>query len=226
MILECEECHTRYLVPDTAIGPDGRTVRCAHCRHSWFQMPAPAEVATPEQTSPAAEPAPIAAETTPPVAEEPSGAFDYQPPFRPRRNPARRWTFITAAAGVAMLGVTGLIAYGDAPGLAKRLGVSIGQQDSPLTIAKRPIERRELPDGTEMFAVSGQVLNPTDQRQTVPDVRADLRDAQGRLVYSWTIRPEKGSLPPHSAVDFNSAKINVPVNSRTLVLSFSGDGES
>jgi hypothetical protein len=58
----------------------------------------------------------------------------------------------------------------------------------------------------------------------VPDIRAELRDGQGRLVYSWTITPERRTLAPGAAIDFNSAKLDVPSNSKRLELSFAGEG--
>ncbi|MEQ1539386.1 MAG: zinc-ribbon domain-containing protein [Sphingorhabdus sp.] len=47
MLLVCPSCRTRYVVPDSAIGAAGRQVRCASCRHSWFQE-GPSSVAPPK----------------------------------------------------------------------------------------------------------------------------------------------------------------------------------
>ena len=243
MLLECPECRTRYLVPDSAIGTTGRTVRCANCRHSWYQdapeleleqeiAPPPAEdeaaarVAAP--APPAGTPVAPSAPTAEPFVAPPAGtpgydAFAHRPPFRPTRNTTRIRTIASLAAGLLMLVAVGIILWTTAPGLAQQVGLSIGPEELPLRIVDNPIERRKMANGSELFAVSGQVTNPSPTRQRVPDIRADLRDSQDKIVFSWTITPQQRTLAPGAAIDFNSAQVDVPASSKRLDLSFVGE---
>lgn len=261
MILECPECSTRYLVPDAAIGDSGRTVRCASCRHSWFQTlpeaaleldaedalppveqeaPAPPEpaaipaspaVASPAAPMPAPTPAPVPMraadrdhEADRDIAFTTPGQYP-MPVAQPRRarRPARRWAILAVLAGLALAAGVAAILWTGAPGLASQFGLSFGPEETPLRLRDNPIERRELENGSELFAVSGQVLNPSSTQQRIPDIRAQLRDDKGKLVYSWTITPERRTLAPGGAIDFNSAKLDVPASSRRLELSFAGE---
>lgn len=218
MILECTECHSRYLVPDTAIGAEGRTVRCANCKHSWYQPPAVAGMVQRAKERIVAD-----AQSTAAVTNAPEPEPEWDRDRRPRRDPARRWTMIALAAGVTMtIAAAGILWTGN-PGIASQLGLPVAASETPLVFADKAIDRRDLTTGNELFAVSGKVLNPTDTRQRIPNIRADLRDAQRRVVYSWTITPERRFLGPRGQLDFNSAKLDVPGNVTMLELSFSGD---
>src|SRR5438045_1342714 len=87
MIIACPACKTRYAVPDSAIDVDGRTVRYAKCRHSWFQEGAPIEAAVP----PPSPPPPPAPQPSPAPEAAPPASFEQSPADEPVR-PAPTWS--------------------------------------------------------------------------------------------------------------------------------------
>jgi len=276
MIIACPACATRYVVPDSAIGAEGRTVRCAKCRHSWFQdgpaievpeqpveqsrpvepasaLPAeppapPAPVPEPEpepappaweepQPEPAAEnepfeeppapapaydddlPAPTVVEAAPAAYAAPDddygdevSQFDYEPPFRPRRNMLKVWTWAAAIFAALALGTIGAVSYWGMPDWVpiEQPTFALGQPDLVLDFPPDQQERRTLPNGTEYFGASGTVKNVGRESRKVPSILIVLRDARERKVFEWEIAPPKPSLAPGETVTINEAMTDVP----------------
>jgi hypothetical protein len=98
-----------------------------------------------------------------------------------------------------------------------RVGLASGGA-SPLALVTTHMDRQRLESGNELLTVTGRVINPTGQEQPVPPLRAQLKSATGKVVYSWTIAPPAQTLPPGASASFNSAEVNVPPGGEEITL--------
>ena len=262
MIIQCPACATKYVVPDAAIGVDGRTVRCAKCRHSWFQDGPPIDVPedkaseVPPPSSTPTTPPPSSTPTTPPtppretrsseptadvdaqpITPKPAPApapaprydvplpptstaygddvpshFDHEPPFRPRRNPLKMWTWAAGIFAAIAAALMFAVSYWGLPDWVPvdQPTFAAGNPDLQLDFPPEQRERRTLPNGTEYFGASGTITNIGTSTHDIPTLLIVMRDSRDRIVWSWEVAPPQRTLAPGETVVVTEAVTDIP----------------
>jgi predicted Zn finger-like uncharacterized protein len=174
---------------------------------------------TPAESAPAPEyQQPAVVEESPAPAEEPVDD-DFQPfRYEAEDEPRRRSPLVSILLVALLIAALAAAFWFLAPAeWRQRVGIA-GAGETPLQLMMTHSDRQKLASGNELLAVSGRVINPTDETQNVPPIRAQLRSAKGELVYSWTIAPPARTLPPGASATFNSAEVNVPAGGDELTI--------
>ena len=219
MIVSCPSCATRYLIDPTALGGEGRTVRCAKCSHAWREK-APADM--PKRVDilpPDSEPRPI-----------PFGSN--LPALVARRRRANRLGWLAVLAAIIIIVVAALLARGpivDVWPPAEKLYTAVGLGADEINTSDlefRNVVREQIVEGgVPILIIRGQIFNSADHDRTIPAIRIGLMDAADVELRYWTFAAEQSDLGAESVTKFETRLVSPPEGAVSLRISFAGDEE-
>ena len=149
-------------------------------------------------------------------------AYAHEPPFRPRRNPARVWTIVATVVALLLTAAIGGVAWFGPARVMALAGLHGPQFDTPLLIMSQVHPAQKTPSGNELLPVSGRIVNSADTAQPVPDILVEVLDAHSRVVYSWTVPRPAATIAAHASIPFNSATVDPPMSATKLRFTFVG----
>jgi len=195
MILTCPACATSYFVPDTAIGPNGRRVRCKSCGHDWRAVSEDAPLDLAEVAAAVAPASPLDA----PLNEDPATPPPLPQAFRAREQERRRareavrqglaWglliVLIMAVLVSAYIWRDSIVAR--VPGLATAYK-AVGIHTNAVGLEFEAENARYAAHDTSRVVVSGAVRNIRDHEIVAPPIRISILDNAGREIDHKIIR--------------------------------------
>ncbi|MDE3059826.1 MAG: zinc-ribbon domain-containing protein [Pseudomonadota bacterium] len=193
MILQCPECKARYAVPSRAVGPDGRTVRCARCQHSWH--------ATPEA---AAEMPDDLDKIIDSINARPISPGSNLPALR--RNPVSLGLRVSAVvAGIAAIAFTLLVLMPGWVGFPRSKGLLLAD-----------IGFVKLADPQHLaYEISGKITNESDRPIPLPVLRVTLAGEDNRPLQYWDFDGKGKLLAPSESLPFSTGNLPVTFTSAT-----------
>jgi predicted Zn finger-like uncharacterized protein len=235
MILTCPSCGTRYQTAEAQFTAPGRNVRCAKCRHVWFQT-------TPELEAPI-EPEPV---ITPDVVEAaPASALaigaqaagrDVEEEDELPLERSRGGSFAQTVGWLALIALLGSIGWASiayretiasvwppSATLYSLLGMPVNVRGVALTNISY---KQEYESGQPVLSVTGKVVNVSNRDQPVPEIRVILMDDAKRELYHWTFDAGVPSLKPGAETPFTTRLSSPPADARNLNVRFAEAGDS
>lgn len=200
MILQCPECNARYAVPDSAIGTQGRTVRCAKCKHSWHQ-----DGITPQAKDDLDQMLSninAAVENTDAEEDAPKRRKKHRrnlPAVQKKYDLVPGWRSFVVAMNVAAVAMVLLLIYPQIYGQPRSTDLAIADAGM-IKLAE---------DKTLAYDLTGKIVNKTDTMHKVPTLRITLVDQHGNALQFWDFTSPGSYLKPGEALPFTTGKLPV-----------------
>jgi predicted Zn finger-like uncharacterized protein len=248
MVIVCPSCASEYIIDPTRLGADGRTVRCASCRTTWFVAAEPEQPADPsgdavfdadfsEPASEQGEPRAYGARE----AEPDRGAEQLQDAAQKAATDARRQrnmsvsalasarlprraavAFVTLACFALPFLVVGSRArVVEALPETAKLYAGVGLPVNLRGLEFRGMKSELVAVGADIvLVVEGQVANITGRDATVPPIEISVRGAEGQMLYTWTDDPPRTTLGPNESTGFRARLASPPDGARHVLVHF------
>lgn len=205
MIVSCPACEIRFEVDQEQLGYDGRVVRCGKCGNCWHQMPQE-------------DPRSTAAEPPPP--RRPA------PPKARKRGRGVMVGWILLLLLIAGFGAGGWFGRQEIVDQVPQMADVYALIGVPVTLPGPVLELSELVTSSEVIGgetviiARGVVSNVSERKQTVPSLRAQVTDRDGKVVAEWTFEAPQSELDAGAVLAFQTETKNLPEGAQNLSVTF------
>jgi predicted Zn finger-like uncharacterized protein len=247
MVIVCPSCASEYIIDPARLGAEGRTVRCASCRTTWFVT------AEAEQSS--ADPDALLSDVP---AQSSWGTADRAPETGPERlsgyaadapKPAalgprtRAFSFAKlASARLPRRAAVVLVTIGcfalpflvvgsrarvvEALPATAKLYAGVGLPVNLRGLEFRGMKSELVAAGSDIvLVVEGEVINITGRDATVPPIEISVRGAEGQMLYTWTNDAPRAILGPSETASFSARLTSPPEGARHVLVHFAARGD-
>src|SRR5215212_10220149 len=202
MLIVCPSCASEYTIDPATLGADGRTVRCAVCRDTWFAAPErPVPGTTPEIGAPAAV-----------LLRTGSSA---------RRTAGRglRGRAGLGGAALCLLVLTWPVVGGERFERVAALAQKMLRRPSPPAF-RDVIAEVVGPQGDRTLVVTGEILNGAGEAIDLAPLEFLVRNGDEQILVTWTSAPPQPSLRPGAAARFEARLPQPPRQGRDVRVHF------